>query len=164
MYFLQSDLLEGMSRDFVKGFMAISEKVSLEPGEFLFQEGDPAAYFWILLKGRVKLSIGETSHTVYSIGHPGEAFGWSSLVDRPVYSASAECRLQTKVLRIEVRKLHDILMKDPVQGAHFFKKLAAVLGKRLLWSYQIVDTLQPMMEGSSSFGSRTALGTEISIP
>jgi CRP-like cAMP-binding protein len=138
MYFLQSALLQGMSRDFVKGFMGISERVSREPGDFLFHEGDAAAYFWILLKGRVKLSIGSTAHTVYTVDHAGEAFGWSSLTDRPEYSASAECCLPTKVLRIEVRKLHDVLMKDPIQGAHFFKKLSAVLGNRLLWSYRLL--------------------------
>jgi len=162
MYFLQSDLLEGMSRDFVKGFMSVAEKVSLEPGAFLFHEGDPASHFWILLKGTVKLSIGDTTHTVYSVDKPGEAFGWSSLVDRPVYSASAECRLPAKVLRFEVRRLQDVLEKDPVQGAHFFKKLAAVLGKRLLWTYQIMDADRSFME-PAGYGSRDMEETEATM-
>lgn len=162
MYFLQSDLLDGMSRDFVKAFMSIAEKTSLEPGVFLFHEGDPASHFWILLKGMVKLSIGDTSHTVYSVDQAGEAFGWSSLVDRPAYSASAECRLPTKALRFEVRRLQDVLMRDPVQGAHFFKKLAAVLGKRLLWTYQIMDPEVSGMD-TASYGSKDVVETEASM-
>ena len=56
----------------------------------LFKEGDPANFFYVLEEGRVRLSIGEGGHIVYIISDPGGAFGWSSLVERYTYTASAE--------------------------------------------------------------------------
>ena len=42
MYFQQSDLLRGMSKDFIKEFMDISEKESHKSEFSLFREGDRA--------------------------------------------------------------------------------------------------------------------------
>jgi CRP-like cAMP-binding protein len=82
MYIQQSDLFWGMNRDFVKEVMNIAVKESYQKGDFLFREGDPAVNFYILIKGRVKLTIGETGQMVYTVDRSGEAFGWSSLLDR----------------------------------------------------------------------------------
>ncbi|MFH1992791.1 MAG: hypothetical protein ABIK98_10390 [Pseudomonadota bacterium] len=46
MYIQQADLFWGMSRDFVKDVMGIAVRESYQPGDFLFHEGDPAAYFY----------------------------------------------------------------------------------------------------------------------
>nr|HID57821.1 cyclic nucleotide-binding domain-containing protein [Desulfobacterales bacterium] len=139
MYIQQSDLLRGMSRDFVKEFIDIAIRELRDEGDFIFREGDRASYFYILLKGRIKLSVGGIGHVVYVVNHPGEVFGWSSLVGRDVYSASAECKAQTKLLRIEMEKLQKVLEKDPATGLIFFKRLARTIGNRLLQSYHMVS-------------------------
>ena len=73
--------------------------VSHEKGDILFHENDEARHFYILLNGHVKLSVGgEGGQVVYDVGQNGEAFGWSSLIGREVYSASAECVQPTKLL------------------------------------------------------------------
>ena len=61
---------------------------TFQKGDILFLEGDPATYFYILIKGRVKLTIGENGPVVHTVDHAGEAFGWSSLIDRDVYSVT----------------------------------------------------------------------------
>jgi CRP-like cAMP-binding protein len=71
--------------------MNVSMTESYDEGDLLFQQGDPANQFYILLKGRIKLILGETGHAVYIVSNAGEAFGWSSLIDRETYTASAEC-------------------------------------------------------------------------
>jgi len=152
MYFQQSDLLRGMDRDFMKEFMGITMKESHRKGYFLFREGDHARYFYILLKGCVKLSIGETGHTVYTVDHPGEAFGWSSIVGGDLYSASAECTEPTKVLKIGVGKLQKIFKADPANGIIFYKRLAGTLGNRLLQTYKLISTMS-QAEISNSFGT-----------
>jgi len=122
--------------DFVKKIMEISHMIAHEKGEILFRENDPARFFYILLNGRVKLSIGEGSRMVYDIGKNGEAFGWSSLIGRDTYSASAECVEQTKLLVTDCKKLAKVLEEDPGNGIIFFKHLAATLGNRLLEIYK----------------------------
>ena len=138
MYIKQSDLLTGTSMDFVKKFMDISEMSSHQKGEVLFRENDPARFFFILLNGRVRLSVGRPEQVVYNAGRNGEAFGWSSLIGGDVYSASAECIEATKLLKTSSDKLSRILEADPDNGIIFFRQLASTLGKRLLETYKMI--------------------------
>ena len=135
MYLKQKDLFRSLDKDFVKEIMDIAETVSHGAGEWLFQEGNSADWFYILLKGHVKLSLGQTGQVVYVVSNAGEAFGWSSLVGRPSYSASAECVTATKLLKFNKEKFQNIVEKDTANGLTLFKSLAAILGDRLLQSY-----------------------------
>lgn len=135
MYFKQKDIFGSLSKDFVKEIMDIAETSSFQAGELLFQEGNPADWFYILLQGRVKLSLGQTGQVVYVVSNAGEAFGWSSLIGRPSYSASAECVTATKLLKFDKEKVQNIAEKDTANGLTLFKSLAAILGDRLLQSY-----------------------------
>lgn len=129
------DLLRGLSRDFVMNITGISVKESHREGEVLFREGDEARHFYILVKGRVRLSIGKTGRVVYTISDLGEAFGWSSLVGREVYSASAECVVPSELFRIDREEFQRIVEEDTANGVIFFKCLAGSLGERLINSY-----------------------------
>jgi CRP-like cAMP-binding protein len=57
-------------------------------------------------------------------------------VDNETYTASAECLVPVKVLRIAKQRLDEILLEDPTSGMAFFKNLAAIIGRRLIKSYQ----------------------------
>lgn len=140
MYIQQSDLFWGMNRDFVKEVMNIAEKESYQKGDFLFREKDPAANFYVLIKGRVKLTIGETGQIVYTVDRAGEAFGWSSLIERDVYSASGECQQDTTLKKFDSRALLKFVEEDPVNGLIFIKRLAGLIGNRLLWSYKMITS------------------------
>ena len=135
MYFKQKDIFGSLSNDFVKEIMKIAENGSFQTGDLLFQAGDPADWLYILLKGRVKLRFGQTGQVVYVVSNAGEAFGWSSLVGRPSYSASAECVTATKLLKFDKEKIQNIVEKDPANGLALFRNLAATLGNRLLYGY-----------------------------
>ena len=140
MYIQQADLFWDMSRSFVKEVMDVAVKETYQKGDFLFREGDPAANFYILIKGRVKLIIGETGQMVHTVDHAGEAFGWSSLIDRDVYSASAECTIDTILQKFDRRTLQKILEEDPANGLIFYKRLTGTIGNRLLWSYKMITS------------------------
>jgi CRP/FNR family cyclic AMP-dependent transcriptional regulator len=139
MFIKQSALFTGTSMDFVKKFMDICELSSHKKGEVLFRENDPAEFFFILLNGRVKLSVGEPQQVVYNAERNGEAFGWSSLIGGDVYSASAECLEPTKLLKTGSDELSRILEADAENGMIFFKQLAASLGNRLLKTYKVIN-------------------------
>jgi len=139
MYIKQSELLMGTSMDFIKKFMDMSQMVSHEKGDVLFREKDPALYFYVLLNGRVKLGVGQGAQAVYDVRKNGEAFGWSSLIGRDRYSASAVCVEPTKLLKTNSEKLRKELENDPRNGIVFFKQLAATLGNRLLETYKTIS-------------------------
>lgn len=139
MYVKQADIFWGTSQIFVNEVMKISKKESWEKGHFLFREGSPANRFYILLKGRVRLSIGKAGQVVYIASRAGEAFGWSSLIGRKSYSASAECREPVELITLDKDKFQKILKNDPANGLLFFQGLASTIGTRLLQAYNTIS-------------------------
>ena len=117
----------------------ISLRESHKKGDILFREEDPARHFYILMKGRVSLNIGKSGRVVYTVSDLGDGFGWSSLVGRDVYSASAECVESTELLKIDREKFLKIVEKDPTNGLIFFRSLAGTVGKRLINNYKAID-------------------------
>ena len=152
MYVKQADFFWGTSQIFVNEVMKISKKESWEKGYFLFHEGNPANRFYILLKGRVRLSIGKAGHVVYIVSRAGEAFGWSSLIGYNSYSASAECMELVKLITFDKEKFQKILKEDPANGLLFFQGLATTIGNRLLQTYK-------MISDTSQFEKISSLGT-----
>ncbi len=152
MFIKQSDLFWEMDKAVVKDIMGIAVRESYQQGDFLFHEGDPADYFYILIKGRVKLSIGDTGPVVYTVDNAGEAFGWSSLTGREAYSASGQCLKPTVLDNFHRAEFAKVLEKHPEQGLQFFKRLAGLIGNRLLWSYQMI-TSAAKAEDAPSFGT-----------
>jgi CRP-like cAMP-binding protein len=134
----QGDLLWGMDFLFTKDFMAVSAKVHFEKGTVIFREGDKADYFYTLVEGRVRLSIGEPAKEIYIINKAGEAFGWSSLVDRNYYSASAECLEPSDLLQFDKNELNEFLLKNVESAMTFYKRLAGMLGHRLIQYYKLI--------------------------
>lgn len=153
MYFKQADILKGLTRDFLKKIMDISVKESYEKGDFLFHAGDPAADFYVLLTGCVKIRLEEPRQAVYTVSSAGEAFGWSSLIMGGTYSASAVCNEPARLLRFDRDLLLKIVDENPVDGLLFFKQLAAVLGNRLIKSYEMITSLVNV-NMQPSFGTR----------
>ena len=88
MYIKMSDFFMDMGKNFTVEVLDIAEKLSHKEGDLLFHAGDQARHFYVLLKGSVKLSLGDTGPVVYMARQPGEIIGWSGLIGRDVYSAS----------------------------------------------------------------------------
>ncbi len=135
MYLNQKDLFWEMSKDFVQDAMGASEKVSMEEGQPLFSEGAYAEYFYVLIKGRVQLNVGESGRVVYIARHAGEIIGWSSLIGRENYSAGAKCIEPASLLKFDSNAFLEMLKKDTANEAILFRRLSKMLGNRLLDLY-----------------------------
>jgi CRP-like cAMP-binding protein len=79
--------------------------------------------------------LGKTGPVVYQARHPGEMIGWSCLIGRETYSASAECMESTDLLKFDRGSFLEILNKNPANEARLFRRLAEMLGNRLLELY-----------------------------
>ena len=135
----KAELLRGLSTDCTTAIMDIAVQESYGEGSRIFLRGDPAGHFYVLLMGQVKLHLGETGKVVHHVTRPGEIIGWSGLVGREAYSASAECTMPTELHKIEAGKLREIMQENPVDGFVFFENLSKILGDRLLQSYSRYD-------------------------
>ncbi len=132
MHFKQTDILAGLDKKFIARMMEIGVKSTYEPGTALFSQGDPARHFFILVKGRIRLSTGDNKNSIYTVNHGGEAFGWSSLIGSQAYTASAECVERTTLNAYDRDQMEIILTGDPENAALLYKNLALTLGNRLL--------------------------------
>jgi CRP-like cAMP-binding protein len=139
MYIKMSDFFMGMGKQFTVEVLDTAEKLFQNNGGVLFREGEPAKHFFVLLKGRVKLSLGEKGPVVYMVRQPGEIIGWSGLIGRERYSASSECIEETNLLKFDRDVFLDILKKYPRNEALLFKRLAEMLGNRLLELYPTIS-------------------------
>lgn len=133
------DLSKGMGMIFMREFMETAKQISCDEGQVLFRKGDATHHFYTLIQGEFRLTIGSNEQHIYTVRHPGDIFGWSSLVGGSTYSATADCSKPSEILRFDRDTLVDLLDKHPESGFLFFKKLSEMLGKRLLESYRIIQ-------------------------
>ena len=89
---------------------------------------------------------------IYIVNHAGEAFGWSSLIDRDVYSATADCTGETMLMKFDKETFQRTLDHDPTSGLVFFRRIAETLGNRLLHSYKMIYSVSTA-EAVPSFGT-----------
>lgn len=127
----QADILFDLDKRFIASLMDVGVKSSYSSGTRLFSQGDPAERFFILLKGRVKLTIGDDGQTSYIVNHGGEAFGWSALTGRYIYSGSAICTTPSSMIVFDRNDVERLLEDHPRNAALFYRNLALTLGNRL---------------------------------
>ena len=144
MFIKEANLFNGLSQTCVNGLTKIMQEETYLKGDYIFNEGDSAEIFYVLEEGKVRLSIGDMGHIVYILDDPGSGFGWSSLVDRACYSASAECVTDCSVIKIDKEKLESLFAAHLPDGVLFYKRLAENIGERLLNRYGNLLTSQQM--------------------
>ena len=150
MYIKQKELLAGLDRQFLKQIMDATERKTYRKGDLVFHEGNHASRFYVLMRGRVNLTVGGTHQTVFTVNHAGEAFGWSSLLGHNVYAATARCAEPTLLLRIDRVKFNMILDQHPANGLILIRRLGVMLGHRLHEAYKMIDSGS---EFSTSYGT-----------
>ena len=152
MFIEEAQLFQGLSQKTMAEISEIMVQESSDRGSLIFSDGDHADSFYVLLRGQVRLAIGDASEIEYILNKSGEAFGWSSLVDRDTFTARAECMTPVMFIRIDKEKLTRILEKNPEDGMLVYKRLAAAVGERLVNAYRAVLSGQEF-ERSISYGS-----------
>lgn len=138
MFIEEANLFRGLSRRLTDEVNGCLMRESHPRGAFLFRYGEAAEYLYILVEGRVRLSIGDQGNVAHVVGNPGDAFGWSSLIERDNHTASAECLIPTRVTKIGKKQLASIFDHDPASGLQFYKRLATLIAQRLTDTYKLI--------------------------
>ncbi len=116
---------------------AIREK-TLQRGDLLFNKGDPAGGFYVVVKGQIKLgfSSAQGDEKVVDIIGPNQSFGEAVMfMDRP-YPVFAAALVDSLVLRIPREPVFLLLEKDPM----FARRMLAGLSMRLHALVQDVES------------------------
>lgn len=130
------ELFAGMSDEVVDEVTKMMVSLTKQAGESLFEQGDPADDLYILESGRLELKMPGAAKPTIVARSPGEAVGWSSLAGREKYSAGVTCAEDCRLLKLNKADLDVILRRYPLYGMLFYKRLAGVVGERLIMCHQ----------------------------
>src|SRR5690242_13292757 len=95
--------------------------MQLEPGEFLFREGDKRDMAYVLLEGEVEIRLG---NYVVETAKPGALIGEMALIDDSPRAASAVAKTPAKLAKIDQRRFHFLIQQTPNFATHVMKELA----------------------------------------
>ena len=99
----------------------------------IFEEGQEADSFYMLLKGKVILEIEASEVIMISLEavKPGYSFGWPALLPGLKYNAYAICVEPCEVMAAPGGKFLELLDKDHTIGYKFMKRVASILERRV---------------------------------
>ena len=130
------DLFRGIDSEVMEEIANICSEEKYTKDTVLFEKGEEAESLYILEQGTLNLVIKNGGSLIYGLTEPGEVFGWSSLVESGVYTASGVCATDTKVVKIEREKLERVFDRHPEVGFKVLKRLAGVISQRLSNAYR----------------------------
>ena len=142
------DLFDGISDDIVENLVTTMETETYDADEMVFKEGDPADSFYILASGSAELYMGGADKTASLTLKPGEAFGWSSLVDRKVYASTVRCTESSRLYKINKNNLDRVLRQHSSTGMLFYKRLAGLIGGRVISCHRELLKLRASLNAS----------------
>ena len=107
--------------------------------EELFHEGELAEKLYLVLDGKLSLEkrvqlgrSGSSRRATVSIQGPGQAVGWSSLVEPRVYTLSGICLEPTRLLAIDGDDMRRLMGRNPEFGFKLMNAIAMLVKGRMV--------------------------------
>ncbi len=122
---------EGIDQDAIDAIKAVCNKTTFEAKKTIFTKGTPADFLYILEQGSVDLLMKEQDQTFFALTDSGEVFGWSSIVEKGIYTSTATCTSPTTVLRIAKQDIESIFNTYPTAAVKFYQRLGSIFSKRI---------------------------------
>lgn len=130
------DLLQGLAAEETSRIFALGSRLVLTSGAELFHMGDAAENLYLVVRGRVKLTLPmqvrkRVEDVFVEECAPGQTVGWSALIPPYRFTLTASAPLETEVLVLPSEKLREYLATRPEVGCAVSLNLASVIGQRL---------------------------------
>ena len=129
-------IFQGLDQKQLAEIIKFCEEAEFQPETKLFEQGEDAAYLWIVKEGQVDLrfeapgSASSGENTISSIPEAG-AFGWSSFTSPNKYRLSGYCAAKPcKLIKVDREALKQLFEKEPDVGYAVISNVATVVGTR----------------------------------
>lgn len=110
-------LFDGLGDEQLLALIAAGDEVPFAAGDTLWQEGEHADYWWVMVEGSLDLlrRVGRQDTVVGRFDAPGRwAGGFRAWDEHGVYLASGRATSQGRMLRVPAPALHDLLAAYPL--------------------------------------------------
>jgi len=131
----ESDLFKGVSAEFLNEIGKIGEIRSFKRDSVICKANEKARYIYQLVDGQIDIMLAEKEVIHFTVNRPGEIFGWSALVEPYIYTATAKCKSDVRVLRISRDSLEKIIIQHPTDGLAILRHLTSIISQRLRHAY-----------------------------
>ncbi len=120
-------------------FIALDES----EGRTIFEQGSPAEYLYLLVQGEVHVRFKPDDAPVITVAkvRPEGVVGWSAALGSPLYTSSAICMTDCRMLMVRGEDLRLLCENNPEVGAQFLERLATVIAQRLRSTHSHVVAL-----------------------
>jgi CRP/FNR family transcriptional regulator, cyclic AMP receptor protein len=127
--FLKSvDIFEHATIEQLGRIAGLTEEVHFEPGEIIFNEGEPGDSFYLLLSGRVFI---QRNGNILREMKEKEAFGTLEVLDFHPRATTAKAADQVRALKLNGQEFHDLLSLDIEMVQAVFRMLCGLV-RRIL--------------------------------
>lgn len=152
--------------------MRLAARRTLREGAVLFRQGDPAASFYVLLSGRVKVShtTSDGHETVMRFIAPGDLFGCVPLIGEDAYPGTARAVERAEVLAWDAGATKTLLERYPKLTMNALRMIG---GRLREFQDRLVEASTERVERrlaralvrlAHQAGTRTAEGIRIDLP
>jgi CRP/FNR family cyclic AMP-dependent transcriptional regulator len=148
---LQLELFKGLTEQQLFHISPILEPRHLDKHEVIFNQGEAAEYFYILLEGKVAIRYKPYDGPMLTIAKilPGGVFGWSAALGRSSYTSSAFSLLEGKAYCIADNSLRTICDLPDSTGIIFLQHLTGLIAERLQQTH--TEILNILIRGTNCY-------------
>jgi CRP-like cAMP-binding protein len=143
-------IFKGLDADELELLKPLFEVFSCQSGTFIFQQGEPADFLYLLIEGKVEMSFKPYDEVPITIAQveKDDLFGWSAVVGSDKYTSSAMATENVVAYRVHGGELHKFCRDHPNAGQDILERLADCVSFRQTDAHRQVQSmiLQGMKE------------------
>jgi uncharacterized membrane protein len=135
------------------------EEKKFAPRQRIFKVGDPTGPAYVVVSGRVRLTIVDEDNQEVVVDEPthGEFFGFASMLEQTIHQTSAMAVEEVECLEVTREDISVLLQRKPLAGMD----MLAVLGRQFHAAQQLVRkratrNADEIFEKRATFGERIA--------
>jgi len=128
-YLSHSRLFAGQDDPTLEVIASAAALKKIAKDELVFNEGDPAAFFCVVGKGKVKVFklSPEGKEQILLIAQPGDSFAEATLYSQAKFPASAQALEDSELVVINRERFISLLAKNPELAVNLIARLSELL-------------------------------------
>jgi len=143
----QLDIFKELSYSEAAQIHAISKTSRVNEGESLFEMGNPAHTFFVILSGDYMIYF--CDDTAFTLHQPGDITGWSTVVRPYQYTGTAVALTDGEVLTFDGSELLRLVQGDASLGDKIMAKVYANVGERIAFAQSRTKTNESFISEDS---------------